>query len=76
MPTERYTGIKLQPEGDVLTYTEKLAPASLKLQTKAGTPADADIVGGAADGDIVVDTTNSLIYVRIGGTWKKTGALT
>jgi hypothetical protein len=48
----------------------------LNVQTKAGTPTDADIVAGAADGDVVIDTTASKIWVRIGGTWKATAALT
>lgn len=48
----------------------KWKASSLNLQVKAGAPADGDITGGAEDGDVVVDTSNSRIYVRVGGTWK------
>jgi hypothetical protein len=54
----------------VLTSDDKLDPASLNLQVKAGVPVDGDIVGGAASGDIVLDTTNNKIMVRVGATWK------
>lgn len=53
------------PIGEVIT-----------LPTKAGTPTDADVPGGATDGDTIIDTTASKIWVRIGGTWKQTVALT
>lgn len=53
------------PIGEVIT-----------LPTKAGTPTDADVPGGASDGDTIVDTTASKIWIRIGGTWKQTVALT
>lgn len=55
---------------NILASDDKVDPASLNLQVKAGTPVDGDIVGGAADGDIVVDSTGNKIWVRIGGTWK------
>lgn len=55
---------------NILASDDKLDPASFNAQTKAGTPVDGDITGGAADGDMVVDTTASKIWVRIGGTWK------
>lgn len=58
------TGAKL------LSTNAKFKPTSLQLPVKAGTPTDADVVGGAADGDAVVDTTNSRLYVRVGGAWK------
>jgi len=61
---------------DILSSDDQLRPASLKLQTKAGTPVDGDIVGGAIDGDIVFDTTALKIWVRSGGVWKQTAALT
>lgn len=53
------------PIGEVIT-----------LPVKAGTPTDADVPGGATDGDTIIDTTASKIWVRIGGTWKQTAALT
>lgn len=53
-----------------LTSDDKLRPASLKVQVKAGTPVDGDIVGGAESGDVVLDTTNSKIWFRVGATWK------
>jgi hypothetical protein len=37
--------------------------------TKAGAPNDFDFIG-PADGFVAIDTTNSRIYVRIGGVWK------
>ncbi|HEY6014073.1 MAG TPA: hypothetical protein VIU37_08695, partial [Candidatus Limnocylindrales bacterium] len=48
----------------------KLRVASFKSQTKAGAPVDGDITGGAEDGDMVLDTTNSKIWFRVGGVWK------
>jgi hypothetical protein len=39
----------------------------LRLSTCAGTP-----TGAAVDGSIVIDTTGSKLWVRIGGTWKST----
>ncbi len=55
---------------NILSSDDKVDPASLNLQVKAGIPADGDVVGGAADGDFIVDTTNSKLMVRIGGVWK------
>jgi hypothetical protein len=55
---------------DILASADQWQPASFKEQTKAGTPVDGDIVGGAVDGNIVVDTTASKIWVRVGGVWK------
>lgn len=48
----------------------------IKPTTKAGVPTDADFAQTPPDGTVVVDTTNSKIYARIGGTWKSTAALT
>ncbi len=39
-------------------------------RTKAGAPTDADFATPPSDGTIVIDTTNSRIYARIGGVWK------
>lgn len=44
-------------------------------RTKAGTPVDAD-VNTPTDGMMIIDTTASKIWCRIGGTWKQTVALT
>jgi hypothetical protein len=41
---------------------------------KAGIPADGDFLN-PTDGMMAIDTTNSKIYVRIGGAWKATAAL-
>ena len=43
---------------------------------KAGVPTDGDFAQTPEDGTLVVDTTNSKIYVRIGGSWVATAALT
>lgn len=53
-----------------LTSDDKLRPASFRAQLKAGTPVDGDVVGGAESGDMILDTTNSRIYFRVGTTWK------
>lgn len=45
-------------------------------RTKAGVPSDADFTGTPPNGAVVIDTTNSKIYVRIGGAWVATAALT
>lgn len=58
---------------DRLLLEDKLDPGSLNLQTKAGVPVDGDAISGAQDGDVIVDTTNSRLYVRVGGTWKYAG---
>lgn len=63
---ERNAALKLVSNG-------KFDPASLNLQTKAGVPADGDVTGGAADGDIILDTTNNRLYVRSGGAWLPLG---
>jgi hypothetical protein len=42
----------------------------MRVYAKAGIPSDSDFIGTAADGLIVVDTTNSRFYCRSGGTWK------
>ena len=39
------------------------------VTTKAGIPTDADFTA-PTDGIVVIDTTHSKIYVRIGGVWK------
>ena len=71
-PTNRFVP---RPTDGVIVRSE--GPASpTNVQTKAGTPTDADIAGGAADGDVIIDVTASKIWVRIGGTWKQTVALT
>ena len=72
MPVQRFG---LRPsDGQPVRLEGVVSPTN--IQTKAGTPTDADIVGGAADGDVIIDTTASKIWVRIGGTWKQTAALT
>jgi hypothetical protein len=45
------------------------AAGGLTTKIKAGVPTDADTATDA-DGTILIDTTNSRIYVRVGGTWK------
>lgn len=42
----------------------------VRMKTKAGVPSDSDTTVDA-DGVIIIDTTNSDLYCRIGGTWKK-----
>lgn len=59
---------------DVLKSDDKFDPASLNLQVKAGTPVDGDVVGGAADGDVVWDSTGNFLWVRDGGSWVKIAA--
>jgi hypothetical protein len=39
-------------------------------KTKAGTPTDADFATTPVDGTMVIDTTASKIWVRVGGVWK------
>lgn len=50
-------------------------PAALTLKTKAGAITDADFLVAPPNGTMAIDTTNSKIYVRIGGVWKATAAL-
>lgn len=42
----------------------------ITTKTKAGIPTDTDFATTPSDGTLVIDTTNSKIYVRIGGVWK------
>jgi len=72
MPTVKYG----QRAADGVTVRLESGQSALNVQTKAGTPTDADIVAGAADGDVIIDVTASKIWVRIGGSWKATVALT
>jgi hypothetical protein len=53
-------------------YFPPSGASSILPFTKAGAIVDGDFStgSGAADGMIAIDTTNSRIYVRIGGTWK------
>lgn len=53
-----------------------VAVDGVTTKTKAGAPVDGDFASTPADGTMVVDTTNSKLYIRIGGTWKQTAALT
>jgi hypothetical protein len=39
---------------------------------KAGVPSDADWTVAPPDGTLVIDTSNSRLYSRVGGTWKYT----
>lgn len=55
---------------DVWTSDDSLRPANVKVQVKAGTPVDGDILGGAVDGMVVADTTGNKLWVRVGGVWK------
>jgi hypothetical protein len=43
---------------------------AFRMRAKAGVPSDADLAD-PEDGCVIVDTTNSDIYVRIGAAWKK-----
>jgi len=58
---------------DRLATPDKFDPAAINMPTKAGVPVDGDIVGGAQDGDMVINTTAKAPYVRIGGTWQAVG---
>lgn len=46
------------------------AGVAFKQGTKAGTPSDADFGIAPPDGTTVLDTTNHLLYMRSGGTWR------
>ncbi|MBU6232352.1 hypothetical protein KGP36_06995 [Patescibacteria group bacterium] len=46
------------------------ASQGVYTKTKAGVPVDADFPYAPPDGTIVIDTTDSKIYTRIGGVWK------
>lgn len=72
MPARRFTP---RPADGVMVPVASPIGEVVTLPTKAGTPTDADVPGGATDGDTIIDTTASKIWVRIGGTWKATAAL-
>ncbi len=46
------------------------ATAGLTTKVKAGTPSDADFTSAPASGTVVIDTSASKIWVRVGSTWK------
>lgn len=52
-----------------------IALDGITTKIKAGIPADTDFATTPPDGTMAVDTTNSKLYVRIGGVWKATAAL-
>jgi lysophospholipase L1-like esterase len=52
-----------------LTALNITATGAIVHRTKAGTPVDGD-VSGPVDGMVIVDTTASKIWTRIGGVWK------
>jgi hypothetical protein len=58
------TGRSDKRQSDVLAVGTGIA-----MRTKAGAPVDGDF-NGVVDGTMAIDTTNSKIYVRIGGAWK------
>ena len=48
-----------------------IGAGGLATLTKAGVPSDADVVAGMqVSGAMILDTTNSRIYFRVGSTWK------
>lgn len=57
-------------ENILQTDDQMIAADGFRMKTKAGVPTDADTTVDA-DGVIIIDTTNSDLYCRIGGTWKK-----
>lgn len=59
------SGADILKTDDALVVTD-----ALTVKTKAGAVADGDFLHTPPDGTIAVDTTNSKIYARIGGTWK------
>ncbi len=52
------------------TDDQFIAVDGVATKTKAGTPTDGDFATTPPDGTIVVDSTASKIWVRVGGTWK------
>jgi hypothetical protein len=65
------TDVTLDRAGALLmTSAAQFRPADIKSRVKAGTPVDGDITGGAADGDIVADSTGVKLWIRVGGLWK------
>lgn len=62
--------------GEVKTTTRHYGIDGLTTKTVAGVVSDASFATAPRDGTIAIDTTNFQIYVRIGGVWKKTVALT
>lgn len=65
----RGSGASLSVTGDVATLT--IWPSVL---VKAGAPADSDFTAlglpTPPNGTLALDSTNSRLYVRVGGTWK------
>jgi len=64
-----------KPTPDVVTLAAQFQPGGLKLQTKAGTPTDADVIGAVVDGIVIFDTTAKKIWIRAAGVWVATAAL-
>ena len=70
------TGMTLYTGGTLTVYGHETATGriygidGLQLKTVAGAVSDGSFTASPPDGTIAIDTTNSKIYVRIGGTWK------
>ena len=54
-----------------VTNIVKAGRGGLVAKTKNGAVSDADFDVTPPDGTIALDSTNSQLYVRVGGTWKK-----
>ena len=78
------TDDKLYFGADVILYrsaadrlkTDDLIDATLlalATKVKAGTPVDADWATAPPDGTVVADSTTSILWVRIGGAWVRSG---
>lgn len=60
--------------GNVLTLNRRNRTVEANVgfinARKAGAPTDADFAVAPGDGTTIVDTTNSKLYIRVGGVWK------
>ena len=62
-----------RPQTSVLKSDGRFeAVDGITTKVKAGTPVDGDFQTTPSDGTMVVDTTGSLLWVRVGGSWLST----
>lgn len=64
------TAIYRNAASQLRTSQQFIASDGVTTKTKAGAPVDGDFAVTPGDGTLVADTTNSKMWVRLGGAWK------
>ncbi|MBA3688473.1 MAG: hypothetical protein H0W81_06565 [Chloroflexi bacterium] len=75
-PTTPITDSRTTKSGSIILNGRGTFYDGSVLKLKAGAVVDADFASTASDGTIAYDSTNNKLYVRSGGVWRSTVALT